>query len=833
MSNTITHYLPSRPLVRLPIWLVLCWSLCLLSLASIAQTPVKQGVVTGRVIDRNTQETLVGAAVVVDGQTTGVQTDTEGRYRLLLPPGTYALKASFIGYTPITQFNIVVTTGNNQSINFELAESDANTKEAVEVVADRKASARVTKIETPLSINSLSSEEIKSNPGGNFDISRVVQALPGVAGSTGGGLGFRNDIIIRGGAPNENVYYLDGIEVPVINHFQTQGSAGGPAGILNVSFIEDVTLSTSAFDARYDNALASVFQFRQKEGSRERVQGNVRLSATELATTLEGPLGPKTTFLASARRSYLQLLFQAIDLPIRPNYWDFQFKVTHRLSEKTTISLLGIGAIDDFSFAAPRKSSPEKEYALRSVPSVNQWNYTVGASVKHLIEKGFINVSLSRNMFDNGLDRFEDNTKDESRRVLKVRSAEIENKFRADITKFYGSWKVTGGIVGQYVKFNNEVFTRIQNEIRDQSGAVVSPAISINFDTKLDFFRYGAFAQVSNSFLNNRLSTSFGLRTDMNTFTTTGRDPLQTLSPRVSASYALSEKWAVSASVGSYYKTPIYTVLGFKDAEGNFVNKDNKYIRSTHYTTGLEFLPRNSTRITVEGFYKDYADVPVSQRTGISLANQGADFSAVGNEATVSNGKGRAYGFEVYAQQKLSTNYYAVLSYTFVRSEFSGVDGQLLPSAWDNRHLLSALFGYKFGKGWELGLKYRFAGGTPYTPLDLTASQRNYILSGQGTLDLNNVNAARVGGFNQVDIRLDKKWNFSRTTLDIYVDIQNLFAFRNPAPPQFTFERLADGSNWATTDGQPVRADGSNATPLLLTNDDALVLPTIGFIVEF
>jgi hypothetical protein len=170
---------------------------------------------------------------------------------------------------------------------------------------DKGKSASAADMITPLSVQALTTEEIKSNPGGNFDISRVIQALPGVAGSPSGNV--RNDIIIRGGAPNENVFYLDGIEIPVINHFQTQGSSGGPQGMLNVSFIEDVKLSSSAFGAQFDNALASVFEIKQREGNPERVSGNIRLSGTEIAGTLEGPINPKTNFLVSARRSYLQV----------------------------------------------------------------------------------------------------------------------------------------------------------------------------------------------------------------------------------------------------------------------------------------------------------------------------------------------------------------------------------------------------------------------------------------------------------------------------------------------------------------------------------------------
>lgn len=240
--------------------------------------------------------------------------------------------------------------------------------------------AKVATLETPLSVQRLTTEEIRANPGGNFDISKVVQSLPGIGSGAASGGGPRNDIIIRGGAPNENVYYLDGVEIPVINHFSTQGSAGGPQGILNVSFIEDVKLSSSAFDAKFDNALSGVFEFKQKQGNQNKVQGNVRLSASELAATLEGPLNKKKdlTFLASARRSYLQLLFKVIDLPIRPNYWDFQYKVTYRPDAKSTLTFLGVGAIDDFGFAATKEATPEKLYTLNNTPTIKQWNYTGG-----------------------------------------------------------------------------------------------------------------------------------------------------------------------------------------------------------------------------------------------------------------------------------------------------------------------------------------------------------------------------------------------------------------------------------------------------------------------
>lgn len=795
----------------------------------------KQGTVLGTVTDSKTREALVGVTILVEGTSFGTTTDPEGKYRIELPTGSYNIKATFVGYSPLTKFNVVLTSGNAQQINFELLEETVQL-EAATVVLNRSISVATT--ETPNSVQKLTTEEIKNNPGGNFDISRVIQVLPGVGGTAGSVGGFRNDLIIRGGGPNENVFFLDGIEIPVINHFATQGSSGGPTGILNVSFIEDATLSSSSFNARYDNALSSVLQFKQRTGNPDRFQGNVRVSSTEVAGTVEGPISEKTTYLASVRRSYLQLLFQAIDLPIRPNYWDFQYKVTSKLNKKTTLTAIGVGAIDEFSFAVPQESSPEKEYILRSNPNINQWNYTVGFSLQRLLENGYMNIAVSRNMFDNRLDKFEDNQEgNEAARTLRSQSQEIENKLRIDVNKFVGQWEWSYGGMLQYVKYNNDFFNLLRRQITDGQGQIVQPGLTIQFDTALEFFKYGAFVQVNRKLADNRLNLSAGLRTDMNSFTTTGNNPLKTLSPRASASYQLTDKWRVNGSLGRYFKIPIYTVLGYQQTNtaggSTFVNRSNDYIRSDHGVVGVEFIPSPSTRITVEGFVKQYANYPVSVRDGISLANQGGDFGAIGNETVTSTGEGRSRGVEFFIQQKLINNFFGVLSYTLFKSEFTGADGVYRPSAWDTRNLISTQLGYKFKRGWEIGGKFLYQGGAPFTPFDLELSRQNYATRGTGVLDNAALNSQRLRAFNRFDLRIDKKWNARKYSVDAFIDIQNLFLTKNPAFPQYTFERNQENTGFQTTDNLALRPDGSNAIPLILRNEDATVTPALGLVIEF
>lgn len=809
---------------------ILTFILVFLTLESFAQTGKNSGVLAGVVKDRQTQEPIPSATVTLEGTTIGTVSDVDGNFRIQdIEPKTYNVVINSIDYKKVTLFNVVITSGNAEVVSVEMEKNTISLKDVV-----IKSNAFAKTAETPLSLQTMSAQEIKSNPGGNFDISRVIQAFPGVGGTSGTVGGYRNDLIIRGGAPNENVYYLDGIEVPVINHFATQGSAGGPTGIINTSFISEVNLFTSAFPSRYDNPLSGVLQMKQRAANPDKVQHNLRLSATEFAYSADGPIKKdKLTFLFSARRSYLQLLFKALQIPIQPSYWDFQYKLDYKINSKLSFYTLCIGAIDNFSFLTPDELTAENVYILKSNPTINQWNYTNGYGLKGLVKNGYWNLTFSRNMLNNELDRFEDNQNPlETQRILKIRSQEGETKTRFEWNKFFGRWSYSTGAFVQYSSFNNEYYTRVRAELQDANGLLIQPAYVVQGNTSLDFARYGAFIQGAVKLMKERLDISAGLRTDGNTFTTDGNNLTRNVSPRLSASMLLIQNLKFNASVARYYKIPPYTILGFQSAGVN-INRNSRYIRSDHAVAGFEYLPRQDTRFTLEGFYKKYQFYPVSLIDGISLANKGGDFGVLGNEPVSSTGLGRSYGVEFQFQQKLTRNFFAILSYTYYKSEFTNANGMYEPASWDNRHLLSFIGGYKFKRNYELGVKFRYQGGAPYTPFDIAASQQNYLSTGTGTFDYSRFNDLRLGAFNAMDIRIDKKWNFRKWALDLFVDVTNAYASVQPQYPQFTFERTKDNSGFATTDGQPIKQDGSNAIPYLLKDSDAVVIPTIGFIVAF
>ncbi|HEU4470860.1 MAG TPA: TonB-dependent receptor [Flavisolibacter sp.] len=787
------------------------------------------GSLSGFVINAANKQPLQGSTIVVQPGGQSAISDSLGRYRITgIPAGPYTISASNVGFAGESRFNVVITSGNENEISFELQPAAAGLAEVT--IRSNRRTARANTLETPLSVQRLTAEEIKANPGGNFDISRVVNSLPGVGGSAGSVGGFRNDIIVRGGGPGENVFYLDGIEIPVVNHFATQGSGGGPTGILNVSFIEDVKLSSSAFHARYDNALSSVFEFRQKTGNPTETQGNVRLSGTELAATIEGPLSRdgKLTYLASARRSYLQVLFSLIDLPIRPNFWDFQYKLSYRPDAKSTLTFLGVGAIDQFGFGKINEPTQDKLYTLNQTPAIRQKSYAIGASYRRSVNNGYLVMALSRNALDNQIEKFDFNDdSDPANLRYRTDAVETENKLRIELNKNKNGWSLSYGAMAQYLQYESD------NNIRRRAAVGSQPEDRFLFSSDINFFRFGAFTQAGRKFFGGRLGLSAGLRTDINTFTNDGTDPGKALSPRVAVSYVLADKWTLNATAGRYARIVPYTVLGFRDNSGRLVNLDNNYVTNIHYAAGAEFLPKTTTRFTLEGFYKKYDRVPVTVRDGISINNLGADFGSVGNEPVVPTGRGEAYGIEFFAQQKLTRRFFGLLSYTFFYSRFSNADGRLVASAWDNRHLLSLTFGYKLPRNWELGLKYRYQGGAPYTPFDLPASRQNFLTQGQGLLDYSRFNTLRLDAFSASDIRIDKKWNFRKLTLDIYLDVSNWWGARSVAYPNYALQRdLATGA-YLTTNGQPIAPDASNGIPIILNNDDPVILPTIGFIIEF
>ena len=761
------------------------------------------GVLTGKIFEEN-QSPLFGATVVLEGTTFGAITDELGQFSIPnIPPGTYTIQAGYLGFTSQTVFNFQIKSVGTPPLNFVLLETSQALDEVVVALSP------ITRPkETPLSTQSLSAVEIANYPGSNNDVVQVAQTLPGVSPSIGG---FRNDLIIRGGAPNEVVYYLDGIEIPNINHFSTQGSAGGPVGMLNVSFISDVRLSSSAFGAQYNNPLSGVLQFTQRDVNPDGFAGNFRLSASEAALTLETPLlvnkkngEVKTDVLLSVRRSYLQFLFELIGLPIRPDYWDYQYKLNHKIDAYNSLSFVGLGSIDEFTVALPEDPTPDQQATFDQVPFINQNSNTVGATWKRRFkdQSGFMEVSLSNNSLWNTYSEYNDNASQTELRFQND-ALESETKLRLAVNRFAEGWKWSHGLNLQRAFYENSTLNTLA---------------AYQYNTSLDFLNYGLFAQGSKDFLQDRLAISFGFRMDGDTFIK-GSNLLKTFSPRASASYALTPSWKLNGTAGVYYKIPPYTMLGFQNTAQEFLNQDLDYTRSTHLVLGVEKILNPTARVSLEGFYKYYSDYPVSLEDGVSIANKGAGFEVLGNEAIASVGKGKAYGLELLWQQKLMDRFFGIFSYTYFYSTFSGLNPKVFrPSVWDSRHLASFTTGYKLPRNWEVSARHRFAAATPFVPTDIPQTAQLYP---KIVLDYDRLGSQKLDPFNQLDIRIDKKWFYKAVALDFFIEVQNALANANPQPPSYGLSRDASG--------MPVNPRSLFQIPL----EEGSIIPSFGIVIDF
>ena len=777
--------------------------------------------IKGRVFNSINNEAVPFANIFIDSTSVGTTSDFEGNYRITdLKPGTYSIICSFIGFKRQISFEVPVTSARTTTLDFALVE-ESTTLDQVVIAA----SPFNKREESPVSLRTISSSEIYRNPGGNRDISNVIQILPGVASSSS----FRNDIIVRGGAPNENRFYLDGIEVPNINHFATQGSSGGPVGMINVNFIREVDFYAGAFPANRGNALSSILEFRQIEGNDESLKGTFMLGSSDVGMTLDGPMGKKSTFILSARRSYLQFLFKALGLPFLPTYNDFQYKQTIKVDKKNRITLIGLGAIDDFQLNTTANDDIVDEDAIRrnnyilgNLPVNTQWNYTVGANWKHFGSNSFQNIVVSRNHLNNRAVKYLGNIEQEEFLLLDYNSQEIENKLRLENTVRKNGWKLNMGVGYENATYTNSTYNKI---VVDGEVAV------IDFDSSLPINKFGVFSQISKELVKNKLLVSLGIRMDGNDYSEEMINPLDQLSPRLSASYSMTEKLNANFNVGRYFQLPPYTIMGYRDSNGLLANKENNitYIQADHFIAGLEYNPSLLSKVTVEGFYKIYDNYPFLIRDSLSLANLGGDFGVIGNEPVNSTSFGRTYGLELLVQQKLLASIYGILSYTFVRGEFSDKNEELIASSWDNRHILNLTAGKKFKNDWEVGMKFRYVGGAPYTPYDVerSATVDVWDVVQQGVFDWDQLNELRNPASHGLDIRVDKKWYFNEWAINAYIDVQNIYNFQAVGQTYLDVDR--DDS------GNPI-IDPNNPQSYVISeieNVSGTVLPSIGLMIDF
>lgn len=715
--------------------------------------------IKGTVIDKASRQPLEFINVLVLGLGRGGVTDAEGHFNIgEVPPGIYRLQASAVGYKTILTPEYIVST-KDLTIQIE-TEENLTELEGITVTA----SPFRRDPESPVGLRVIGLQEIEKSPGANRDISRIVQSYPGVAFSPAG---YRNDLIVRGGSPSENRFYLDGVEIPNINHFSTQGASGGPVGIINADLIREVNFYTGAFPTDRGNAMSSVLDFKLRDGDMERNSLKATLGASEVSLASNGHIGKKTSYLVSVRQSYLQFLFDMLGLPFLPTFTDAQFKLKTRFNANNELTILGLGGIDNMKLNT-KLDGEKAEYILSYLPKIQQETFTLGAVYRHYAGIHVQSVVVSHSYLNNRNTKYLNNDESSADNLsLKLRSVEQETKFRIENTSTFGNWKINFGANLDYSQYTNTTFQRVY----------IDEGRTFDYHTYLGMWRWGIFGTINYATTDERFTASLGVRTDANNFSSGMKGMGDQLSPRLSLSYRLTDGLYLSGNAGLYYQLPPYTGLGFKDNNGAWVNKYLRYMSVSQESLGLSWHPGNTFELSAEGFYKQYDKIPFSIADGIPLACKGNDYGVIGNEALSSTAQGRAYGIEILMKWLIAKKLNLASSFTLFKSEYrNNKQSEYIASAWDNRYIFNMSGTYNFPHNWSLGMKISCIGGAPYTPYDVEKSSLVTAWNAQGRpyYDYTKYNTGRLPAFGQLDVRVDKTFYLKRCMLGFYIDLQNV-----------------------------------------------------------
>ncbi|MBN1273839.1 MAG: TonB-dependent receptor [Candidatus Aminicenantes bacterium] len=735
--------------------------------------PDKTGTLMGTVLDIEVKKPLDGAKVNVLDTTFFSLTDKEGHFSIeKMPVGSYILEVSKAGYIEVYKTDVIVKSRRITFIRIELSPGSGLYKE-ITVSSGYFSSPE----EQSVSEVGFSNEEIRRAAGAGGDVSRIISGLPSIAQSND----MVNGLVVRGGSPCENSFYIDNIEVPNINHYPQMASSTGAIGLLNVDFIRDVRFYAGGFSPVYGDSLSSVMDISFREGNSKEFDFQFDLSMMGLGIIAEGPLGRNNgSFLFSARRSYIDLLIRFMGSGVPVTWSDFQVKVVCSPSRNSRLTILGLGGIDD--------SGSQKEDAVKDGEShyggLDTTEYTVGMNWFQMWgDRGYSNTSLSRSYSKALGDAFDTLTGEQAwensgrESVYCLRNVNHFNLSKSQRLQFGGEAKF---LSGDYESF--------QGGYIDPWGVENPSMVS---EGKITSAKYGLYANHSwNLFSGWTLNSGF--RADYFEF-----NKSLTLSPRFSLSVRLDRDTVLTGSAGLFSQSLPMVLLYQKN-----VFKDLQNPTAVHIVLGLSRMLSQNTRLTIEVYDKEYSRLPMNPDSPlIFIFDELVDRGYVtDNDTLASTGKARAYGIEFLLQKRLADKLYGLVSASCFRTCYRDGNGVWRDRKANNRFLLTIEGGYKFNRNWECGLKWHFAGGAPYTPFDLNLSRD----LNSGILDTDRINSERLRDYHSLNIRLDRRFYFQHSNLTIYISVWNLYNRSNVA-----------SSRWNTIKNEPGFVPQWNVLPCL------------------
>jgi len=734
--------------------LALCLMLGSLSLspaATLAQS--RAGTISGRVLDRDTRQPITQATVQVEGLALGGVTDDAGRFTLRqVPAGTHRLRAWRLDYPPVLVSDVTVSPGRDADVLIELL-PEAVPQSQVEVEAEAFAKPR----DQATSSYSMSYEEIRRSPGAIGDVLRLVQSLPGVVTTNDQ----RNDIVARGGSPAENLILVDGIEVPTLNHFATQGTTGGPISMLNNELVRDAEFLAGGFPARFGERLSSVLDVRLRDGDRERWVSETDVGFAGFGQVIEGPLGERASVLATVRTSFYDLVAEAFGLTAVPYATNGQFKLSYEPSRRDRWNALHIFGRDEISF---RTDYSDPDDAITWDLDSGGWRMVNGATWQRLFGTwGWGTLTAS-----DAYGRFEQSIRDNNYGGLEIfrnRSEEGESTLRYDLsarTARAGDWKAGVSLKRLRNRFSIDQPYGAENPFSADTTRVDRRRVAFD-DTAIQTAAYAQWTQA----LGPRTDLTLGARVAH-----FGELDATSFDPRASLTVQLATPLDLNLSFARTHQAPS-TVFVRAVPE----NAALPPIESDHYIAGLSYLPQQDLKLTLEVYRKEIRDYPVARDyPTFSLANSGDVYGVNGLLfPMVGEGRGRATGIELFAQKKLKRGLYGQLTYGAQRVEQAALDGVYRRGGFDSPHTGTVIVGFKPSQAWEASTRFSYSRGRPFTPpLEPESSQQNRYI-----YDLSRVNAERAPDYHRLDVRFDRRFTLGRTFTTLWLEVQNVYDREN------------------------------------------------------
>jgi hypothetical protein len=724
-----------------------------------------------------------GVAVCVPATSQCEVSDAAGRFTLAVRPDFYELTITPPDAPPVTSQRFQVQAGVETRVDVTLPDAAA-VRETVTVSAP----ALVAPPEVTTSGFVIPSRDIFNSAGALQDVSRYLQTLPGVGFGTDD---FRNDLIVRGGSPLENLFIVDNVEIPNINSFATFASAGGTISMLDVELIDNVTFLSGGYPAPYGNRTSSVVQIAQREGSRTRVGGVATLGFAGAGGVIEGPLGSdgKGSWIVSARRSFLDLFTDDVGIGGVPVLYSINGKVVYDVSPRDRIWAVNVAGIDTIRLGLTEDSDLTTDLANLDI-RYDGWRSATGVNWQHVYERsvGLFGVTYSRAAVDQqAIDLLKNGVPPPGTPVaeqiangavvFREQSVESTTTLKYDLTapvRALGSVRTGGSLTIARADY------RTASPYGTDSPFFPVPDLNpIALDERLTSYQGGAYLQATRPVASGLVMTG-GARVDYYSFGSGIR-----VSPRVGIDRALGARVALRASFGQYYQQPPHLFLmAYPD------NRGLVPFRADHYVGGVTFDPGPATRLTVEAYRKNYRRYPVSsQIPSLSHANVGDTFAIRDTLfPMVSEGEGSATGMEVYLQRRAAggSRWYGQANLAVSRSRYSGLDGVRRPGSFDYPVVANLDGSYRVSDAWRLSVKATYLAGRPITVADQTASaaQRRLVY------DLAQVNAARGPDYFRLDVRVDRRFGAGARALTVFAGVQNVTNRRNVA--QYSWDRRAN-----------------------------------------